>query len=421
MVNQPDITVVGAGAVGLSTALFLAQAGASVEVVDSGGIGAGASRKNAGWIVPSMSEPVPSPAALRAAAKWFGRRDGPLKIGLEPSAGYVSFLARMLLAARPAVYRQGLAATASLAAGAVAAFDELVRLGVDFERHVRGVLLVFVEEHGIQPHLDDLAAMEKFGLPGAQLLAGKEVRELEPEAGQDVVGGILCHGDHHVDPSSLVDGLAAAGREAGVRLRLHAPVTEIVEGAGCVRLTAGGVTSSTGALVLAAGVGTRALTAMVGKRVSIRGGKGYGFDYRPAPFTLGHAVYLSDHKVAVTPLDQGIRIAGTMEFGAENNKVDHRRAAGVAAAMRAYFPGWPVRAPRPWTGLRPLTPDGLPVIGRLPTRAPIYVAAGHAMLGITLGPITGKLLSRQILTGEIQPLLAPFALDRFRSARSKRG
>lgn len=131
-------------------------------------------------------------------------------------------------------------------------------------------------------------------------------------------------------------------------------------------------------------------------------------------------MYLSDHKVAVTPLDRGIRLAGTMEFGAENIEVDHRRAAGVAAAMRAYFPNWPVRAPRPWSGLRPMTPDGLPVIGHLPTRAPIYVAAGHAMLGITLGPITGQLLSRQILTGEPDPLLAPFAPDRFRPVRFRR-
>ena len=123
--TRSDVVVVGAGVVGLSTAFHLARKGAQVDLVDAGQAGSGASRSNAGWVVPSMSEPVPSPAALRTAARWLGRRNGPLKVGLEPSAGYVRFLARMLMASRPAAFESGLEATAALALRAIAAFDDL--------------------------------------------------------------------------------------------------------------------------------------------------------------------------------------------------------------------------------------------------------------------------------------------------------
>ncbi|WP_418058825.1 NAD(P)/FAD-dependent oxidoreductase [Pimelobacter simplex] len=411
--DASDVVVIGGGVIGLSTALHLRLGGAEVTLVEAGPIGAGASRRNAGWLVPSMCEPVPSPAGLRTALRWLGRRGGPLKVGFEPSWSYLTFLTRMLLASRSSAYQRGLAATAALASHAIDAFDELAALGIEFERHRDGVLLLFVQEHGIQPHLDDLAAIERYGFPRAEALTGRDVRDLEPTVGPGVIGGILCPGDERVDPDSLTDALTARCVEAGVRIRTDAPVTEIEAGRGGTTVVAGGVRHRAGSVVLAAGVGTRRLTAQLGIRVNIRAGKGYGFDYGPAPLGLRCAVYLSDHKVAVTPLDRGIRLAGTMEFGAEDLRVDERRAAAIPAAMAHYFPTWPASRPRPWTGLRPMTSDGLPVIGRV-SPAPVYVAAGHAMLGVTLGPLTGKLLSESILTGTEPALLRPFGLDRFR-------
>jgi D-amino-acid dehydrogenase len=421
VVTTSDVVVVGAGVVGLSTAFHLARGGAQVEVVDAGEAGSGASRTNAGWVVPSMSEPVPSPAALRTAARWLGRRDGPLKVGLEPSPAYLGFLARMLMASRPAAFARGLDATAALAADAIAAFDDLERAGVSFERHARGVVLLFLHERGIEPHLHDLRATERFGLPPARVLDPREVADLEPGVGPRVVGGIHCPGDQHVDPSSLVDGLVAQCRAAGVRFRTGAPVTEVVDAGDRVRLTAGGRRMEAGSLVIAAGVGSRDLAARLGTPIPVRAGKGYGFDYRQPPVPVRHAVYLTDHKVAVTPLDGGLRVSGTMEFGSEDGTVDSRRAAGIAGAMSAYFSPWAAQPPRPWSGLRPMSPDGLPLIGRLPTRAEVHVATGHAMLGVTLGPVTGSLLSSLILDGVRSPLLEPFEPARFRARLRARG
>jgi D-amino-acid dehydrogenase len=420
VVTRSDVVVVGAGVVGLSTAFHLARQGARVDLVDAGEAGSGASRSNAGWVVPSMSEPVPSPAALRTAAKWAWRRDGPLKVGVEPSAKYVHFLARMLMASRPSAFERGLEATAALAAGAIAAFDDLERAGVSFERHSDGVLLLFVDERGIEPHLRDLRTAERAGLPPALALDAREVADLEPGVGPKVVGGILCAGDEHVDPSSLIDGLMAQCLAAGVRFHSGAPVTDLVDDGDRVSLTAGGERMEAGSLVIAAGVGSRDLAARLGVGIPIRAGKGYGFDFRRPPVQVHHAVYLTDHKVAVTPMDRGLRISGTMEFGSENRTVDSRRAAGIARAMPSYFSPWDAELPQPWSGLRPMSPDGLPVIGRLPTRSPVYVATGHAMLGITLGPVTGSLLSSLVLDGVESPLLAPFRPARFLGRRARR-
>jgi len=419
-VTRNDVVVIGAGVVGLSTAFHLARRGVQVDLVDAGEAGSGASRSNAGWVVPSMSEPVPSPAALRTAARWAGRKDGPLKIGVEPSAAYVHFLARMLMASRPSAFQRGLEATAALAAGAIDAFDDLERAGVSVERHSDGVLLLFVDERGIEPHLRDLRATERAGLPPAVGLGRREVADLEPSVGPKVVGGILCPGDQHVDPSSLVDGLVGRCLEAGVRFHFGAPVTDLAQAGRGVRLTAGTERMEARVLVIAAGVGSRDLGARLGVGIPIRAGKGYGFDFVSPPVQVRHAVYLTDHKVAVTPLAKGLRVAGTMEFGSENRTIDARRAAGIAAAMPSYFSPWAAELPQAWSGLRPMSPDGLPVIGRLPTRSPVYVATGHAMLGVTLGPVTGSLLSSLVVDGVASPLLEPFHPSRFLARKARR-
>ena len=419
--TAPDVVVIGAGVIGLSTAVHLAGRGVRVEVVDPADPGACASRTNAGWIVPSMCEPVPSPAAVRTACRWILRSDGPLKVGVEPSARYVWFLARMLASSRPAAYERGLSASAHLAAGAVDAFDDLHQRGVNFERHSSGILQLFLSSANLRAHEADQQELADYGLRPAPALSAQEVLELEPAVGQDVVGGLLSEGDQHVDPRSLVDGLTATCRSLGVRFRVGSPIAGIADRGDHVEITTAGERLRASRLLLAAGVGTRQLARMLGTSIPVRAGKGYGFDYRPSAVSFRHALYLADHKVAVTPLHAGTRVAGTMEFGAENAHIDQRRARSVARALTAYVPSWPDASPLPWTGLRPMTPDGLPLIGHLPGSLSVFLATGHAMLGITLGPITGALVSRLILDGDASPLLDPFDPQRYASGRWRRG
>jgi D-amino-acid dehydrogenase len=414
------VTVVGGGVVGLSCAFHLASSGAEVTVVESAGIGSGASRTNAGWLVPSMCEPVPSPAALRVAAASLTRRGGPLRVGWEPSPRYVAFLARMLAATTPAAYARGSRALERLGVRALRSFDELADAGVELARERRGVLLLFLDRAHLAAHAGHLAAADR-GTTRFQNLTPAELREVVPAVGPRVVGGLMCPDDQHVDPSALVDGLAAACRERGVRLVTGATALTVRttdRGLPVVETTRGAVHGD--AVVVAAGIGTRALLAASGVRVALRAGKGYGVDYAAAPVDLPTCAYLAEHRVAVTPLGSRLRLAGTMAFGDETLRVSPRRIDSVVSPAGHYFEGWPDN-PRggrvAWSGLRPMTPDGLPLIGRLPGQDRVLLATGHAMLGVTLGPVTGSLVA-DLVQGRISDL---GMLSAFRPGRFTRG
>jgi D-amino-acid dehydrogenase len=175
--------------------------------------------------------------------------------------------------------------------------------------------------------------------------------------------------------------------------------------------------------VLAAGVWTAALAADLGVRVPIRPGKGYSIDYAPAPFGLRTSLTLEDAHVAVTPLNGFIRVAGTMEFSGLGDSVNPTRVAALERAAAEGFRDWDPTAPhRPaWAGLRPMTPDGLPVIGPLADGLNAWIASGHAMLGLTLAPTTAREI-RELVRGDRAPDPRT-AVDRFvrRSGRRRHG
>ena len=410
------IVVIGAGAIGLSCAYYLAKAGAEVTVLDAAEPGAGASRRNAGWVVPSMSEPVPSPAALRQAVRWAWRRDSPLRVKPSLDRSWITFMSRMVMSCRRRTYEAGLLAIAELNRTTRQAFDEIEADGVRFEHHRAGTLFAFTTSDTIEAHLADLDAMTAFGTPPARFLSGDDARSLEPALSQAVVGAILSPGERHVDPSSFVDGMVRACTELGVKIIGGARVVNLHTRGNRASAALGGSAWPADAFVLAAGVWSPGVLRSAGIKLPVQPGKGYGLDFTPSPVQLHRSIYLADHKVAVTPLDRGVRICGTMEFTGIDYSIDAVRAAAIARAADLYLDGWPkARTPAPWASLRPMTPDGLPIIGTLPGLHNVAIATGHAMLGITLAPVTGQSIARVLLDKADLPVLRPFAPSRFRA------
>jgi D-amino-acid dehydrogenase len=405
-------TVVGAGVVGLSCAIHLAAGGVEVTVVDGSAPGSGASRSNAGWLVPSMCEPVPSPASLRVALRSLASRGGPLAVGWEPSARYAAFLMRMLAASTRSVHDRGSRALERLGSRALSAFDDLEAEGVEPVRRRRGVSLLFLDRHHLREHGDHLEAAAGRGSARVVRMGVGDLREAMPSLGRGVVGGLHCPDEQHVDPSVLVDALTAACRERGVTLLAdsHAFRVRVDGGEPVVATTQGDVRAD--AVVVAAGVGSRTLLGASGVRVPVRAGKGYGVDYTASPVELPTCTYLAEHRVALTPLDGRLRLAGTMAFGDETARVDRKRVNAIVSPVGHYLEGWPdppADDPVVWSGLRPMTPDGLPLIGRLPGHDRVVLATGHAMLGVTLGPLTGSLVADLLLhRARDEALLHPF-------------
>lgn len=256
-------------------------------------------------------------------------------------------------------------------------------------------------------------------------LSGDELRDLEPALGEHAHAGLHCPQERHVDPASLVKGLENRCRELGVRFLHDSRVTDIrFRGPMATSILAGGEEVSGDLFVLAAGVHTGPLARLAGFPLPIQPGKGYGFDDTSGLVTLRHSVYLGEAKVAITPLSDRLRFAGTMEFGSSDAAIDPHRLRGIVRSAHNFLPAFrSASQPRGWTGLRPMTPDGLPVIGPLPGKDNVLVASGHGMLGVTLTPMTAEIISSIVKGGQQASGIAltarPFAPQRFASRRGR--
>ena len=407
------VVVVGGGVIGLSCAYHLRRQGAEVTVLERERVGAGASWGNAGWIIPVHSAPLPGPELRREPFRWRPIPGAPLQI--QTSASTLSWALRFARSASDARRRAGLSALARFNAGAIEAFDDLAADGVEFEMHRSGVLFAFVDPAGAAHELQLLAPMREFGFTLPERPLGPEaLRSLEPALSDEVGSGFLIESERHVVPHTLLRGLARRLREAGVDILEGHRVTGfdlLDRRVRSVEVETGPIEAE--AVVLAAGAWTPSLTRLLGWRLPVRAAKGHSFSIAPSVLP-SRPLYLVAARLACTPLGDRLRVAGTVEVGPIDRTIDQKRLASMLRATDRYLAGGaPTEVFEAWAGPRPLSPDGLPVIGRVPKHANVYVATGHAMLGMTMAPITGRAVARLVLEGVTPPELLPFTPDRF--------
>lgn len=408
------VAVIGSGIIGLASAYRLAQRGCEVVILGDRVPGSGASRNNAGWIVPAESGPVPGPGIVLQTLRWMLHRDSPVYVRPSISPSFVAFMARMLRSCTADAYWPAFAATARLAQGTMDELDEWAADGISFEMHRGGELRVYVTDREFQAAEAGLEHARRAGFE-PQVMTGDEARRLVPQLADEVVHAIRYPNERHVAPDTLVDGLVRRCRELGV---------VIVEGrvqkawalpSGGVELRGASGSVKADACIVAAGAWTGRVARLFGARLPIRPGKGYSLEYRPAPLDTRTTIMLSEAHCAVTPLAGATRVAGTMEFGPLDETISAIRVRAIREAPRRYFRDWDPDAPstEPKAGLRPMTPDGLPVIGRLRPYDNVYLATGHAMLGVTLAARTSSELAGMILGGGTPDVLVPFSPRRF--------
>jgi D-amino-acid dehydrogenase len=405
------VIVIGGGAVGLCAAEALSARDCEVTVLERGRCGEGASAGNAGWITPSLATPVPGPGVIAASLKWLVDPSGPLWIRPTPSRAMVEWMARFIVCCRRAPYQRGLVAMQGVAALAGAAFDGLAARGVEFEQHEDPLLYPCFDaaelEH-LWPVVDDLrraGSAQRF-----ERASSDELRALEPALGPGLVGGLVAHGERRVRPERLTAGVRQALIARGVDVREQSPVSRLARDAGQWRIEGpNGHGLRADAVVIAAGADSPALLKTHGVRVPIAAAKGYSRTFTRDPTGPSRPLYLEGPKVSISVFDGGVRVSGTLELGARNLSLSARRLAAITEAAQRALPGWRMPAEaRDWAGMRPLTPDGLPYIGPVPGLEGVHLATGHATLGITLAPVTGKLLVDRLLDGARGELLSAF-------------
>jgi D-amino-acid dehydrogenase len=416
--------VVGAGVVGLACAWALRKRGEDVVVLDRAEPGGACSHGNTGWIVPAFSKPVAEPGLVGQSLRWLGRADSPLYIAPRAALRLAPWLWRFWRHCNPADYAHGVAALAAANAATMDLFDGWRRDGLPFEMHRAGCLLVFRSSQAGRAALRGFQPLIASGYPAPSWLDSGELRALEPILSDGVHGGLWFPGEGHVRPESLCAALVDRLRALGVEIRTPMAMTG---GDGtnamlrAVRTAGSEVTGDR--FVLAAGAWTGRLAATLGRPLPVQAGKGYSITLRAAAApTVGRPMLLAEAHVALTPFDGAIRIGGTMELSGINERLDRRRVEAIRSTMRSYL-----RLPEAdhggveWTGMRPLTPDGLPLIGRLPGYRNAYVATGHGMIGVTMAPVTGELIAEMVVDGRDPRIAAPFDPARFTRSRGNHG
>jgi D-amino-acid dehydrogenase len=407
------VLVIGGGVVGLCCAYELSRAGADVTVLERGGVGQGASRGNTGWVCPSFSYPLPAPGIIGEGLRGMLRGGGPLAIrpSLDPS--FVRWLLGFRRSATRDRWENGVRALIALNSFTLELFDSYAAAGVEFEMHRSGLLLVATTPAGLASYAAVFGDLRALGFEGESVELGpEEAKELEPAlAAERLAGGVHALVDRYVRPESLLDGLAGFLAGHGVEVREDIEVEGLAAANGGIRVqTATGPIEADRAVV-AAGASSPPLLSRLGVSLPLVGARGYSFTFSGGAMRPSHALYLAEAKVGISSYADSVRIAGVFELGRSSEVVHRGRLEAMLATVEPYFSDWrpsSETALLEWAGLRPMTADGLPLIGRSPALQNAYVATGHGMLGVTLAPATAALLTPLVLEGRAAAELAPF-------------
>lgn len=411
------VAVVGAGMVGLATAWHLQEHGVEVTVLDRTGVAAGSSWGNAGWLTPGLITPLPDPAVLRYGVRALSSPRSPVYVPPRINGNLARFVLGFTRNSTAARWRRHMAALVPFNGLALDAFDELAAGGVaEPTRQARSFIAAYRTEGERAILLDELEQIAAAGQAmDFEALTGTQARAIEPVLGPEVGAAILLKGQRYIDPGryvvALSDSVVRRGGAVQPGLEVMGIEDDVTAGGGDPRgVTLHGTSGWSGrfdAIVLATGALLGRYSRRFGVTQVVQAGRGYSFSVPVEQLPAG-PVYLPIQRVACTPLAGRLRVAGMMEFRHPDDPLDQRRIEAIVEAARPMLRGVDLDArEHEWVGSRPCTIDGLPLIGA--TRSPrVFVAGGHSMWGISLGPITGKLLAEQIATGRRPAVLAPF-------------
>ena len=399
-----DVAVIGGGVAGLASAYYLLERGHRVRILERGAPAHDCcSLGNMGFISPSHFLPLAAPGIVGQAIRWMGDPESPFYVKPRLDPELLSFGWRFWRASSPRRAHAAGPLLRDLNLASRNLFLELAdRTRNEFELTRGGLLALFQTPRELTREAHHAARSRELGMP-AEVLDQAGVASLEPEVTLRVCGGVYYPLDAHVTPQKFHATLTRLIMEAGGTFQWGAEVRSWRVEQGRVRsaMTNEGAVEAE-EFVVAAGAASAALVRPLGAHLPLQPGKGYSLTLERPRERPRRALVLQENRVAITPMGATLRFGGTMELGASDLGINPPRIRGIIRSVERYLPAFrpeDFAQVRPWAGLRPCTPDGLPYVGRLTPYANVSVATGHAMMGLSMGPITGKLIA-EILSGE---------------------
>lgn len=401
---QKSITIIGGGIIGLSCAVKLAEAGADVVVIEKNEVGYGCSYGNAGWMTPCFAMPLPMPGMLMKSMKWMLNPSGPLYIKPVPSVLLSQWLTRFLLSMTEAKAQTAIEALVKLSIKSLQDYKQLALEYPEIEMQQKGLLMVSATRDGVKAATQEMELVSKYDIPG-KFLTGEQIKEFEPALRGNLLGGVYFSQEAHAEPLKVVQALAKKAQKLGVQIleRTEFQKANITTDGKTKKIKS--IQTSNGEMVsdsfvLAAGSWSQALADELSLNVPILGGKGYALIVDKLEAQPQVPIMIVDRKIAITPRANSLRIAGTLELVNQDFSITERRVKAIFDGAKEFLqiPN-DIKVHETWRGLRPCTPDGVPLIGWAKDYNNLMMACGHQMLGLQAGLGTGQLVSDLVIKG----------------------
>lgn len=395
------VHVIGGGVIGLCSAYYLQRAGHEVTVLDKGDFLAGCSFGNAGMIVPSHFVPLASPGVIAKGLRWMFSASSPFYIKPRLDLQLAQWLWHFYKACKPEKVKSAMPIIRDLNQGSRSLYQDLgAELAVPFDLENKGLLMLFRSPKGEKEELGGADMANGLGVK-AKILSAGELADLEQGTPLQARGGVLYPGDSHLSPHLFMNAIVAQLEATGVKFMSKTILSgwETQKGKITHLQTEAGERIKVEQVVLAAGSWSQKILQSLGITMPIQDGKGYSITLNSPDERPNIPSILSEDKVAITPMGKDLRFGGTLELGGMSRKVNPKRVQGIIDSLPQYYPNIHLPKQRDvdiWVGFRPCSPDGLPYIGRSSQVSNLVLAGGHAMMGMSLGPITGKLIAEII-------------------------
>lgn len=412
-----SIGIIGGGIIGLCCAYYLQKEGHDITIIDQGNFDDGCSFGNAGMIVPSHIIPLASPDVINKGIKWLFNSRSPFYIHPRINKDLLRWGWLFYRSATTKKMGLSIPVLRDISWLSKKLYAEIAdQAGFSFGFSHKGLFMLYQTATAEKEERETARIANKAGVE-AYILSAAEVQKMEPEVKVNVRGGIYFPGDSHLIPSQLMNGLIQYLQQKDVKFILNTKVNDfVIKNHKIENIVTQNGDYSYDEIIISSGSWSPLLLKKMNFSLPLQAGKGYSFDIKELTKNVQIPSLLMEGKVAVTPMVNDLRFSGTMEISGIDHSINMERIEGILNTINQFYPDMRVELPLQeniWSGLRPCSPDGLPFIGRTKKIKNLTIATGHGMMGISLGPATGKLVSALISGKKISMNMAAFDPERF--------
>lgn len=410
-----SVIIVGGGIIGLCTAYYLQKEGCEVTVIDKSDFSSGASYVNAGYITPSHFIPLSQPGIIAKGLKWMFNPESPFYVKPRLDAEFLEWAWAFKKSSTKFKVEKAIPILKDFNILSRELYAEM-KASSDFDFHYekKGLLMFYKSDKVGEEEWNVGQRGIKEGLK-VEHLSASAVKKLEPNVELDIKGAVYFHSDAHMTPNAFMKDMYAYLKTKGIKFCPNEAVVDVELSNNSVsKIITHKQELKADEVVLAAGSWSQNISKKLGIKIPLQAGKGYSINVEKNTGITMPSI-LCEAKVAVTPMDGFTRFAGTMEIAGINHNINSVRVNAIVKATKNYYPNLEIlksETDHAKCGLRPCSPDGMPYIGKSSKCKNLTIATGHAMMGWSLGPATGKLISQTLLNQQLAMSIDAFHPDR---------